>query len=373
MIAKLVNPDKSPLMLAHSGRQSYHNQCVLIRCLSFQHARRTISLMAKKLPFEEIERRIIVKKEALTNPNHGRDPNLRDISELIECGIVNVDKPKGPTSHDVTERLMAILDVRKAGHSGTLDPLATGVLPVGIGRATRILQTLLPAGKEYICRMHIHGHVEQQQLNNVFEMFTGTIEQVPPVRSVVKREKRKREIYYTEILQVDGRDVLFRVGCQAGTYIRKLVHDMGTELGVGAHMTELRRTKAGCFDESSMCSLEQLAEAYSRWKQQAEEAPLRNLLQPIENAVRHLAKIWIDDTAVDPVCHGYDLFVPGICKFHSHISHEEIVAVLTLKDELVAIGRAELTSDEISEQEKGIAAETKKVFMTPGTYQKDRL
>jgi H/ACA ribonucleoprotein complex subunit 4 len=329
--------------------------------------------MSQRLPFEEIDRQIVVTREAFTDPALGRDANSRAISELIECGVVNVDKPKGPTSHDVTDRVRAILHVRKAGHSGTLDPLVTGVLPVGIGRATRILQTLLPAGKEYICTMHIHGHVEQEQLGSVLEGFTGTIEQVPPVRSVVRREKRKREIYYMDVLQIDQRDVLFRVGCQGGTYIRKLVHDMGVELGVGAHMTELRRTKAGCFDESSLCSLEQLAEAYHCWKEKAKEAPLRNLLQPIENAVRHLGKIWIDDSAVDPVCHGYDLFVPGICKFHSHISREEIVAVLTLKGELIAIGQAELTSDEIMEREKGIAVETKKVFMTPGTYQKGGL
>lgn len=329
--------------------------------------------MSQRLPFEEISRQVVVKRQAFTDPALGRDPNSRAICELIECGVVNVDKPKDPTSHDVTDRVRAILHVRKAGHSGTLDPLVTGVLPVGVGRATRILQTLLPAGKEYICRMHIHGHVAQEQLRNVVERFTGTIEQVPPARSVVKREKRKREIYYMEILEVDGKDVLFRVGCQAGTYIRKLVHDMGVQLGVGAHMTELRRTKAGCFDQSSLCSLGQLAEAYSRWKEQADEALLRNVLQPIENAVQHLAKIWIDDSAVDPVCHGYDLFVPGVCKFHSHISREEIVAALTLKGELVAIGQAELTSDEIMEREKGIAVETKKVFMTPGTYHKGRL
>ena len=171
-----------------------------------------------------------------------------------------------------------------------------------------------------------------------------------------------------EILQVQEKDVLFRVGCQAGTYIRKLVHDMGVKIGVGAHMTELRRTKAGCFDESSLCSLEKLADAYHRWQEQANQEAIREVVQPIENAVRHLPKIWIDDLAVEPVCHGCDLFLPGVSKLHSNIQAADLVAIMTLKDELVAIGQAILASSEITEQEKGAAVRVHKVFMREGTY-----
>jgi H/ACA ribonucleoprotein complex subunit 4 len=324
--------------------------------------------MVNKLPFEKVERRIIVKKQAVTDPNLGGPVNARAISDLMECGIVNIDKPRGPTSHDVIDRVREILQIRKAGHSGTLDPAATGVLPVALGRATRILEVLLAAGKEYVCRMHIHEPVEQAALRQVFAQFTGPIEQVPPVRSVVKRVKRTREIYYMEILAVQDKDIVFRVGCQAGTYIRKLVHDMGVKMGVGAHMTELRRTKAGCFDESSLCSLQRLAEAHGCWREQGDEKALREVVQPIENAVRHLPKVWIDDFAVDPVCHGYDLFVPGIVKLHSDIEPGDTVAVMTLKDELIAIGQSRLTSEEMIQQEKGVAASVHKVFMREGTY-----
>lgn len=326
--------------------------------------------MANKLPFEKVGRRIIVKKEAVTDPNLGGPVNARGICDLIGCGIVNIDKPKGPTSHDVVDRVREILQIRKAGHSGTLDPAATGVLPVGLGRATRILEALLSAGKEYVCRMHIHEPIERETLRQVFAQFTGPIEQVPPVRSVVKRVKRTREIYYMEILAAQDKDVVFRVGCQAGTYIRKLVHDMGVKMGVGAHMTELRRTKAGCFDESSLCSLQRLAEARERWSEQADEKALREVVQPIENAVSHLPKVWIDDFAVDPVCHGHDLFVPGIVKLHSDIDPGDTVAVMTLKDELVAIGQSMLTWEAMTGQEKGTAVNVHKVFMREGTYRK---
>ena len=320
------------------------------------------------LPFENVQRQVIVKKEAVADVGLGEDVNCRAISELINCGIVNIDKPKGPTSHDVVDRVRTILQIRKAGHSGTLDPLATGVLPVALGRATRILQILLPAGKEYVCKMHIHKLMEEQKLREVFADFTGIIEQMPPVKSRVKRQTRARNIYYMEILQVQEKDVFFRVGCQAGTYIRKLVHDMGVKIGVGAHMTELRRTKAGCFDESSLCPIEKLTRAYDHWKAEAGELLIRQVIQPIENAVGHLPKIWIDDLAVEPVCHGCDLFLPGVSKLHSNIQAADLVAIMTLKDELVAIGQAILASSEITEQEKGAAVRVHKVFMREGTY-----
>jgi len=326
--------------------------------------------MANQLPFEHIERRVIVRKEGDSDPHFGQVPSARSIVDLLDCGIVNIDKPKGLTSHDVVDRVREILQIRKAGHSGTLDPAATGVLPVALGRATRILEALLSAGKEYVCRMHIHEPVQQKTLRQVFAQFTGPIEQVPPVRSVVKRVKRTREIYYIEILDVQDKDVVFRVGCQAGTYIRKLVHDMGMKMAVGAHMIELRRTKAGCFDESSLCSLERLAQAHDRWRARGDETALREILQPIENAVGHLPKIWIDDLAVNPVCHGHDLFVPGVVKLHSDIGPADVVALMTLKDELIAIGQAKLASAEMIQQEKGLAASIYKVFMREGTYRR---
>tara|TARA_Y100000310_G_scaffold311030_1_gene356913 strand:+ start:1139 stop:2131 length:993 start_codon:yes stop_codon:yes gene_type:complete len=323
-----------------------------------------------KLPFEKIERKVVVKKESRTNPELGCKPEQKPVEELINYGIVNIDKTKGPTSHQVSSYVKEILSLGKAGHSGTLDPGVTGVLPVALGRATRIVQTLLKAGKEYVCVMHLHKKIEKEELEKVFKKFTGKIKQIPPVKSAVKRQEREREIYYMNILEIKDKDVLFKVGCEAGTYIRKLVFDFGQELGTGAHMAQLRRTKAGPFDESSLVTLHDLKDAYYYWKEKGNDNYIRHVVKPIEFAVRHLPKIWVSDSAIAPVCHGFDLALPGVSKLNDKIEEMEAVAVMTLKDELIALGKARLSSTDIQKKNKGIAIKIKKVFMEPGVYPK---
>lgn len=316
--------------------------------------------MSNLLPFEKIKREIIVRKS--TESTRDTKPENRSIVEIIQYGIVNIDKPQGPTSHQVSDYVQKILGISKAGHSGTLDPNVTGVLPVALGRATRIVQTLLNAGKEYVALMHLHKEIEEIKIRNYMNSLVGKIKQLPPIKSSVKRVLRQREIYYIDILEIDGKDVLFRVGCEAGTYIRKLIHDMGVKLKTGAHMAELRRTKAGPFDESTLVTLHDLKDAYHFWKEEHDESHLRKIIQPVENAVRHLLKVWVFDSAVEPLCHGSDLKLPGISKFESGINKEDTVAVLTLKDELVCLGNALMASDELI-AEKGVAVKTNKVFM----------
>ncbi|MFP4523934.1 MAG: RNA-guided pseudouridylation complex pseudouridine synthase subunit Cbf5 [Candidatus Woesearchaeota archaeon] len=183
-----------------------------------------------KLPFERDKRKKLVRHDAATSEKYGCDPEKRPIQELLEYGIVNLDKPSGPTSHQVSSYVQKILKLRKSGHSGTLDPGVTGVLPVALGRGTRIVQSLLIAGKEYVCLMRLHEERSRDQVERVLEEFTGRIRQMPPVKSAVKRQWRWRKVYYNELLDHDGADVLFKVGCQAGTYIRKLCLDAATEI-----------------------------------------------------------------------------------------------------------------------------------------------
>lgn len=318
-----------------------------------------------KLPFEEIKREIIIKKEAETNPKFKTD---NSVESLINYGIVNIDKPSGPTSHQITDYVKKILKLEKAGHSGTLDPHVTGVLPIALGRATRIVEYLLKAGKEYIALMHLHKEVPEETIKEMFIKYTGRINQLPPIKSSVKRQLRQRTIYYIEILEIDGKDVLFRVGCEAGTYIRKLIHDIGQSLGCGAHMSELRRTRAGPFDESTLFTLQDLADSLWYYKNEGDENYIRKVIQPIENAVLHLPKIWVNDNAVEPLCHGTNLMAPGIVKFNSGINKDNTAAILTLKDELICLGRVLMDSEEISKAKKGIAVDVDKVFMLPGTY-----
>jgi len=200
--------------------------------------------------------------------------------------------------------------------------------------------------------------------------FIGKIKQLPPIKSAVKRQWRFRTIYYIEILDIDGQDVLFRVGCQAGTYIRKLCHDMGTAMGTGAHMAELRRTKAGPFYEENLAPLIDVKDAYTFYKEEGNEKWLRKIIQPIEKGVEHLPKVWVTDSAVDTLCHGADLAVPGVASVETDIQLGEIVAVMTLKGELIALGESRMVSKDMQKKPKGIAIKTNKVFLPIGTYPK---
>ncbi|MEW5896605.1 MAG: RNA-guided pseudouridylation complex pseudouridine synthase subunit Cbf5 [Nanoarchaeota archaeon] len=306
-------------------------------------------------------RQIFIKKEA--QGNFGKKPEGRTTEELINYGIANIDKPKGPTSHQTSDFVKKILHLDKAGHSGTLDPAVSGVQPIALGRATRITQFLLTAPKEYICLMHLHKKIEEEKLKEIVETFVGKIKQLPPVKSAVKRQVREREIYELEIMEMKGKDVLFRVKCQAGTYIRKLVHDLGQTLQTGAHMAELRRTQAGPFTEAdNLISLNDLQDAYAFCKEENNDKFLRYCIQPVENALKHIPKCWILDTTITSVSHGRGVAVPGISKLEN-FRKGEVVAVMTLKDELVAIGEALMSAVEINTKEKGLAINVKKVFM----------
>jgi H/ACA ribonucleoprotein complex subunit 4 len=323
------------------------------------------------LPFEKIKRKVIVKKEAKTNSKLGCKPEERTTDEIINYGIVNVNKPQGPTSHQVSDYVQKILHINKSGHSGTLDPHVHGVLPVALGRSTRIVQILLKSGKEYVGIMHLHKDVGETKLKETIKRnFTGKIKQMPPIKSSVRRIKREREIYYFDILEKQDNDVLFIVGCQAGTYIRKLIHDLGQKLKVGAHMQELRRTKAGPFNEETLFTLQDLTDAYHFYKNEKNDKFLRKIIQPTENAIKHLPKIWVFDTTVDTLCHGADLNIPGISKLNDQIAQNDSVVVMTLKEELIALGTAALNSDDILKKDKGLAVKTEKVFMKPGVYKK---
>src|SRR5574341_1238227 len=325
------------------------------------------------LPFEKIRREVLVKREAETDPNYGCSPEERKIQDLREYGVIDLNKPKGPTSHMASDYVQKILHIEKAGHGGSLDPGVTGVLPVATDRATRIVQALLTAGKEYVCIMHLHKPVEQAELEKALKEFVGKITQMPPVKSSVVRKEREREVYYLDILEIDGQDVLFRMGSQAGTYVRKLCHDVGKRLKVGAHMAELIRTKAGPFTEKDWVSLQDLEDAYAFWKEDGNEKFLRHCIRPVEFAVQHLPKVWIQDSACDTVCHGASLNVPGVVKIDSAIEKDDIVAVMSLKDELVALGVAVMTTEQVMTENKGLCVKIDKVFMSPGTYPKQTI
>jgi len=344
-----------------------------------------------KLPFEKA-RKIITRFEEETDPSHGSLPHKRTIKELLDSGVVNLDKPPGPTSTQVVDWIKAILKAKSGGHTGTLDPNVTGCLPIAINNATKVTSALLPAGKEYVVLMHLHEEVPEKEIKKILKEFTGKMYQRPPVKSAVKRDLRIRTIYYNDLIEIKGKDILFKTGCQAGTYIRRLAHDIGVVLGCGAHMQQLRRSRTAGFDEKNITSLQKLSDAYyfyeigsgapghrgaempkeeSKKHKNAAETRLRQCLLPLEAALVHLPRIFVSDTCVDALCHGAQLALPGIAKFDSGISKDELVAVYTLKGEGVLLAKALMTSEEMKKKKKGLAVKTERVLMEPGVYPKN--
>jgi len=300
---------------------------------------------------------------------YGKDPYKRTIPELLDAGVINLDKPPGPTSHEVVSWVKGIVHIKRAGHSGTLDPHVTGCLPTMLGDATRLVRVLLLSGKEYVCVMRLHADVPEREVRQVLEEFTGTIYQRPPLVSAVKRQVRKRTIYYSKFIEMVGRDVLFTVGCEAGTYIRKLCHDIGEALGCGAHMYELRRTKSGPFTEDeSLVTLHTLKDAYEIWKETGDEGLLRKCIYPMEYALRDLPEIIVKDSAVDALARGAQLGAQGISKLQSGIKPGDMVAVFTHVGEVVSLGKAKMSSEEMLKATEGQAIDTVAVAMKPGVY-----
>ena len=311
---------------------------------------------------------MVVLDEEVTDPTHGSAPRSRPVQSYLEYGLIPLDKPRGPTSHEVVAWTRRLVGMEKAGHSGTLDPPVSGLLPIGLGQSTRALSLLLMFPKEYRGVMRIHSSVPRKQFDSITKEFTGEIFQRPPQRSSVSRQTRSRAIYELEITESQGNLFLFRVVCQSGTYIRKLVYDIGEVLGVGATMVELRRTRVGpLVEENGLVTLHQLSDAMFRLKA-GDEEPLRKSILPIEECLGNIPKIVVRDSAVDAICHGARLGIPGILAVSEGINKDDTLALMSSKNELIAIGKALMPTAEIQAHKKGLASTTERVVMKSGTY-----
>ncbi len=283
-------------------------------------------------------------------------------------GIVVIDKPRGPSSHQVTAWAGDILG-RRVGHAGTLDPQVSGVLIVMFGGAVRLAPVLLSHNKEYICLMRLHGDTSREAVDRVAAEFVGRIYQRPPRKSAVKRNLRIRKIQEIEVLDMQNRLVLFRVRCDAGTYIRTLCIHMGYALGVCAHMQELRRIRSGSFDETAAVSLHELADAMAAARE-GDAGPLQGMILPPEAAVTDVPKVVIRDTAVDAVCHGAVLAGVGVKEKGGGFGKGETVAIMTGHGELVGLGTALVSSSALKPGESGLVVAPTTVLMQPGTYRR---
>ena len=211
--------------------------------------------------------------------------------------------------------------------------------------------------------------MSEKKVKKVLKEFQGPIFQRPPIRSSVKRRIRTRMIYYIDFLEMQQRYVLFKIGCESGTYIRKICFDVGEDLGCGAHMRELRRTRAGSFTEDeNLATLYDVLHSVNRWKESGDEDELRKVVLPMERALDLVPKVFVRDSAVAAVCHGAHLAAPGVLSLETGIGGGDEVVVCTQKGESVALARVLASSEQILEMDHGFVAETIRVLMDRDVY-----
>jgi len=324
--------------------------------------------LPNNFPFDKDD--LVYKTEKYeTNEEWGYYPTERPINKHLEFAVINLDKPPNLTSHEVSAYISKLLSIKKVAHGGTLDPGVSGVLPIALQRATPLTRILLKSTKEYIVVMRLHKKVNYDKIIDVVSSFKGKIYQRPPIRSAVTRKTRIRTIYDIEVLEVENRDVLLRVFCEAGTYMRKLCTDIGDILGVGAHMIDLRRTKSGVFyEDDTLCTMQDLIDAWVLYKEENDESLLRRYILPAEVTIMNMPRIIVNDGAVGALTHGAQLYVPGIVAFSPSIKKGDLIAILTIKGELIALGRSIMTSEQIKSADKGQVTDDTRVLMPRDLY-----
>jgi predicted rRNA pseudouridine synthase len=234
----------------------------------------------------------------------------KSILELINFGIVNIDKPAGCTSFDVVNHIRKILGLEKCGHFGTLDPNVTGVLPICLSKACKLQEYFMHHDKTYIGVMKLHKEITKKQLEAEMKKFIGKINQLPPRKSRVKRQLREREIMQFKITKFDAKlkEAEFISEVEAGTYIRKLISDLGEPIG-GAQMISLRRTRAGLFSDKDkeFTTIQNFEEAVKEYKEGKEEK-LRDLIFPAEIICRLMPRLEIDAKWLSKLKNGSPIF-----------------------------------------------------------------
>jgi len=242
---------------------------------------------------------------------------------------------------------------------------------LGLGEATKALGILLLGPKEYHALGRIHSLPSKEKLSELIEMFTGEIFQKPPQRSAVVRQTRSRTIHEFEVLGQKERLLLTRILCESGTYIRKLYYDIGEVLGPGATMIELRRTRVDQFRETDgLVTLHELANAFALWEETKDDSKLMKMIKPVELAFSELKSVVVRDSAVDAMCHGAQLAIPGVLQISPNLKKGDLVGVYTQKGEAVALAESTMSEEEIKDATKGYAFETKRIIMAPKTYPK---
>lgn len=303
------------------------------------------------------------------HPRLRGSPDDRTPVELLTFGVVNLDKPPGPSSHQVSGWLRDSVDetlsasgaagsLEQAAHAGTLDPKVTGCLPLMLGDATRLAQVFLEGAKEYVAVLECHAPVPAD-VESVVSDFEGPIYQKPPRKSAVSRRLRVRELYDLEVLESDDRQVLWRIRCESGTYVRKLCHDLGLALGTGGHMGHLRRTATTPFDDTDLHNTSEFLDALAFWLEDDDETLLREVVDPAERILEDLPSVMIAESAALEVANGAPVYEPGVLDVDDGIERGSLVACYTPNGSAVCLGEFARTGD----TDHGVAVSLERVLV----------
>lgn len=302
----------------------------------------------------------------------GMSPLKRQLRDYTKYGCMNLDKPANPSSHEVVAWIKRIMRVEKTGHSGTLDPKVTGCLIVCIDRATRLVKAQQSAGKEYVGIVRLHSAIENQTvLLKAVETLTGALFQRPPLIAAVKRQLRIRSIYESKLIEYDEDRHLgiFWVSCEAGTYVRTLCVHLGLLVGTGGHMQELRRVRSGILSENeNMCTMHDVLDAQYQYDNSKDETYLRRIVMPLETLLTSFKRVVVKDSAVNAICYGAKLMIPGLLRFADGIEVGDEVVMITTKGEAIAVGIAQMTTSVLATVDHGVVCKIKRVIMDRDTY-----
>ncbi|CCE88810.1 Piso0_001595 [Millerozyma farinosa CBS 7064] len=316
--------------------------------------------------------KLLVRSGHYTPIPTGCSPLKRDLKSYVSSGVINLDKPSNPSSHEVVAWIKRILRCEKTGHSGTLDPKVTGCLIVCVDRATRLVKSQQGAGKEYVCIVKLHDELKDaKDLGKSLENLTGALFQRPPLISAVKRQLRVRTIYDSKLIEFDNKRGLgvFWASCEAGTYMRTLCVHLGMLLGVGGHMQELRRVRSGAMDENcNLVTLHDVMDAQYIYDNTRDESYLRKIIQPLETLLVGYKRVVVKDSAVNSVCYGAKLMIPGLLRYEDGIELYDEVVLITTKGEAIAIGVAQMTTVDLQSCDHGVVAKVKRCIMERDTY-----
>ena len=310
----------------------------------------------------------ILEDSPSTDDAFGTSPDDRTLEQRLASGFILVDKPAGPTSHQLAAWARDLLGLERMGHGGTLDPFATGVLPLMAGRCMKITNKILKHTKTYIAVFRFREIPDEATLKSTMAKMTGRIYNVPPEVSAVKVQVRTRTVHAFELLHVDGKDAVARIVCEAGTYIRTMARDMGLMMGGPVSLKELRRETSGVFGLNHCVTMDQLADAVWLWKECGQTDALNTIVHPIEKLLVDVPRCTVKDSAVAAIAYGAPLLRPGLISIPEGLKKGTELMVASMKDEAVGFVKLKADSDDIAAMDSGEVARPSMVLMDTEVY-----